>query len=202
MNELQHDVPRETLERLHVFEDLVIKWTPTINLVSRESSKVLWDRHVLDSLQMFRAAPPNFASWADIGSGGGFPGIVVAILAGDLPRAPKITLVESDARKCAFLRTALRETGSVAEVINDRIELAEPLETDVLSARALANLNTLLGFAERHLSASGTALFAKGARWQEEVVAAKSKWRFDYDVVKSELEADAAILRITGVSRV
>ncbi len=202
MNTLQRDVPRETLERLHVFENLVIKWTPKINLVSRESAKILWGRHILDSVQMFRAAPSNFASWADIGSGGGFPGIVVAILAGDLPRAPKITLVESDARKCAFLRTALRETGSFAEVINDRIELAEPLDADILSARALADLTTLISFAERHLSPSGTALFAKGARWQEEVAAAKSKWHFDYDVAKSELEADAAILRITGVSRV
>lgn len=202
MTLLLDNVSRGTMERLRAFENLVEKWTPKINLISRDSVASLWDRHILDSIQIYRAAPKGYANWVDIGSGGGFPGIIVAIMALEAPGSPQVTLVESDARKCAFLRAALRETGGVANVLNGRIEKIAPLEADVLSARALADLSTLLSFADRHLQSRGTAVFAKGAKWLDEVATAKSGWNFDCDVVRSNLEADAAILRISGVSRV
>jgi 16S rRNA (guanine527-N7)-methyltransferase len=199
---LLDDVSRETLDQLRALEDIAQKWTTKINLVSRESAKGLWERHILDSVQIYRAAPTKALHWADLGSGGGFPGLVVAIFAqaSDSPR--QITLVESDERKCAFLRAALRETGAVATIINERIEAVPPLNADVLSARALAELSTLMLYAERHLSSTGTAIFPKGAQWKSEVEAVKSEWKFDCSVIKSELKADAAILSIKGVSRV
>jgi 16S rRNA (guanine527-N7)-methyltransferase len=195
------DVSRETIDKLRSYERITQKWTKKINLVSRESSKFLWERHILDSVQIYRAAPGNIQHWVDLGSGGGFPGLVVAILAQASEAATQITLVESDERKCAFLHAALRETGAAATVLNERIELLAPLDADVLSARALADLSTLMGYAERHLAQDGTALFPKGSQWRNEIESAKSEWNFDYSAGKSYLEPDAAILSIKGVAR-
>ena len=194
------DVSRETLDRLRAFEALVRKWTRKINLVSKASVDDVWSRHILDSLQIYRMGPKEFSHWLDIGSGGGFPGIVVAIMAHG--SGAKVTMIESDARKCAFLRAALREVGVSGDVVTARIEEVAPMKADVLSARALADLSTLMTYAERHLSADGAALFAKGATWQQEVAAARSQWNFDLEAVKSDLVAESAILKISGASRV
>lgn len=195
------DVSRETQERLSVYAALVEKWNPKINLVSRASLPHLATRHIADSAQIHGLAPCPVAHWADLGSGGGFPGLVIAILAQQTDSPARVTMVESDARKSAFLRTVIRETGISATVLTERIEAAQPLTTDVLSARALADLSTLLAHAERHLAPGGTALFPKGAAWRQEVTAAQSKWKFDLQVDKSRTEPDAVILHITGVSR-
>jgi len=200
--DLESSVSRETFERLRTFEQMVRKWTARINLVSKDSLDDLWSRHILDSIQLYECAPAHFAHWVDMGAGGGFPGVVIAILANDAPDSPKVTLVESDARKCAFLRAALRETASRADVINGRIEDTEPLHADVVSARALADLTKLLGYVERHMLKDGVAILAKGTRWFDEISSAKSKWNFDVEAVKSELVAEAAVLKVTGVSRV
>lgn len=194
------DVSRETMDRLRAFEQIVKKWTPKINLVSRDSAYDIWGRHIADSVQLFEAVSPDRHTWVDLGSGGGFPGVVAAILAHGSDT--EVTMVESDGRKCAFLRAALRETGVDATVLNQRIEQVEPQNADVVSARALADLTTLLGYVERHLTQGGTAVFAKGAMWPQEVEAARSQWNFDLEAVKSKLVPEAAILKISGVSRV
>ena len=195
------DVSRETSERLKTFEALVHKWNPAINLVSRNSLAQLRERHILDSIQVYKAAPHNFDHWVDLGSGGGFPGIVIAILAAEAFPTQRATLIESDTRKAMFLRTALRETGVPATVLAERIEVAEPQNAQIVSARALADLTDLLGYAARHLAPEGVAIFPKGATWRDEVEAAKSQWNFSMEVVTSKLDPDAAILSITGVSR-
>ena len=144
------DVSRETFERLEVFSEVLTKWNPKINLVSRKSLEDLWTRHILDSVQVFEIAP-NTKTWLDIGSGGGLPGIIVAILAAERSPETKVTLMESDQRKCAFLRNAARECGVQVTVKSQRIEEAEPESAGVMSARALADLDILLGYSERHL---------------------------------------------------
>lgn len=195
------NVSRETLERLRCYEALVEKWNPKINLVSRSSLNDLWSRHVIDSIQVFRCnSRPGH--WVDIGSGGGFPGVVVAILAAVERSDVNVTLIESDRRKCAFLRTAARECGVKCNVLSKRIEHAEPQGADILSARALTNLSGLLGYCERHLSTDGLALFSKGVTWQKEVAEARNLWRFDVEPIDSETEAGAVILKIKGASRV
>ena len=131
-----------------------------------------------------------------------FPGLVVAIMAMEHASPGKVTLVEGDTRKCTFLRTVIRETGINASVLNARIENIPPLDADILSARALANLSTLLSFAERHMKPDGMAIFPKGTTWRKELEEAQSKWRFDYRFANSETEEGPVILRITGVSRV
>lgn len=195
------DVSRETLQRLDIYESLLIKWNPKINLVSRNSLHDLRTRHFADSLQLYALAPAE-GHWCDLGSGGGFPGLIAAILAADTPKPRQMTLIESDQRKAAFLRTAIRETGVQCTVLSERIEQAAPQAAQVLSARALADLTTLLGFAERHLAPGGLALFPKGASWKKEVETARQQWSFDCHPSMSETEPAAAILSITGVKRV
>ena len=202
MRELLTDVSRETMERLEIYEGLLKKWNPKINLVSKATIDDLWKRHFVDSAQIFSLAPEGFRSWVDIGSGGGFPGLVCAIMGAEKAPDAKFTLIESDARKCVFLRTVAREVGIAPTVVTDRIEHAPPAQADVMSARALADLKALLGFSERHLQKTGTALFPKGVSWEKEVQEARKSWFFDCEAITSETESGAVILRIGGISRV
>ena len=120
------NVSRETMDRLESFAALAKKWNPSINLVARSTLADLWDRHIVDSAQVYRFAPQNAVHWVDIGSGGGFPGIVVAAMAKELSPNTKFTLIESDQRKSTFLRTAARELDLKLTVLADRIEHAPP----------------------------------------------------------------------------
>lgn len=199
---LGRNVSRETRERLAQYEALLRKWNPTINLISRSTLDVIWERHFRDSVQVFDLAPDGAKKWADLGSGGGFPGLVAAILAADERPDLQVTLVESDQRKAAFLSTVARDAGVEVAVIAQRIEEVAPLDTDVLTARALAPLHRLLGHAERHLSPTGIALFQKGAAWRDEVQQALETWRFTYQNNTSVTDPAATVLSIGGISRV
>lgn len=195
------DVSRETRERLERYFELLKKWNPAINLVAKSTIEEAWTRHFIDSAQIFDLAPAGVQHWADLGSGGGFPGLVVATLAAGRASAMKTTLVESDRRKAAFLRTVARELDIVVEVIAERIEDVPPLRADVVSARALAPLSVLLDFAERHLVPGGTALFMKGAAYERELTDALASWRFDVQKIPSRTDRDAVILSIGGLAR-
>lgn len=200
------DVSRETRKRLDIYAGLLRTWNPKVNLVAPSTMGDLWRRHFADSAQLYHLAPKAIDHWADLGAGGGFPGLVIAILAHDLTQDAdtplRVTLVESDARKSTFLRSVLRETGVAATVITDRIESVAPLGACVVSARALAPMTKLLGFASRHLSPSGTALLPKGQNWQNELREAQQTWQFGYRTDKSVVQENSVILSITGVSRV
>lgn len=194
------NVSRETFAKLEAFAELVRKWNPKINLVSKNSLDDLWQRHILDSVQIFELAEGE-GQWVDLGSGGGFPGIVVAILNQEAQDF-KVTMVESDQRKCAFLRTAIRELGLTASVKTERIEQLDGLEADILSARALADLTQLLDFTELHLNPDGTALFPKGQNWQSEDRDAKKVWTYALEAIESKTNPAAAILKIKDIARV
>ena len=196
------DVSRETTERLQHLDVLLRKWTPKINLVSKNSVKESWSRHIIDSAQVFQSQAMGVDKWVDIGSGGGFPGLVVAILCKELRPELNVVLIESDQRKCAFLRSVVRETGVNAEVLTARIEQAEPQKADILSARALADLTTLLGFAERHLAPSGQCVFLKGASWQKEIQDAEKTWKFAYSQRRSITDPNAVVLTIGAPTHV
>lgn len=195
---LLRGVSRETIEKLHLYAELLTRWTKTINLVAPSSVANIWDRHVLDSAQIKRLAPPQWGHWVDIGSGGGLPGLVVAIM--DIDRQP-ITLVESDTRKCTFLRTVKRELNLNIDVRNERIEAVNLIDADVLSARALAPLNQLIGYADKILAPNGKAFFLKGERYQEELDQARNDWHFDLESSESLTQPQARILQISGIRR-
>lgn len=194
-------VSRETSERLETYAALLERWTKRINLISPRTLPDLWTRHFLDSAQLLSVAPKGAQSWADLGSGAGFPGAVVAILTRGAP-GPKVTLVESDQRKAAFLRSVARETGVGFDIISKRIEDIDPLRADIVSARALAPLDTLLGYAERHLAPGGRALFPKGQKAGHEVAEALEHWRIDCESHPSETDPEAVILSIGDIKRV
>ncbi|MGV6804784.1 MAG: 16S rRNA (guanine(527)-N(7))-methyltransferase RsmG [Ruegeria sp.] len=194
------NVSRETFERLEAFVYLLKKWNPKINLVSRNTLSEVWFRHVQDSVQVFRLVDPK-PHWVDLGSGGGFPGLVCAILGAEASPNTKFTLVESDQRKSAFLRTVIRETAVNCSVISRRIEAVEPLNADILSARALSDLSRLLFFCDRHLRKDGVAVFPKGATWKKEMFTAQQEWNFTTETANSLTDPQAVILKIKGVSR-
>ena len=194
-------VSRETSERLETYAHLLEKWNKAINLVAPTTIPTLWSRHILDSAQIFRHAPQG-GTWADIGTGGGFPGLVCAILAAE--QAPDVSfhLIESDQRKCTFLTTVLREVGLTAKVHAQRVEAVPPLGAQVLSARALAPLAALLEHAHRHLERDGKALFLKGAQHDEEIAKALESWAFDVQKHPSETDPAGAVLTIGNITRV
>lgn len=194
------DVSRETQARLDQFAVLVRKWSPRINLVSRSALSDLPTRHIADSAQLWRVAPIG-KTWVDLGSGGGFPGMVIAILAHELRPDLRVTLIESDKRKAAFLATAIRETGVNAEIIAERSETVSPQGADIVSARALAPLERLLGLVERHLAPGGRALLPKGAKWREELEDARRTWTFEWDAIPSIIDPSAVILSIGDIAR-
>jgi 16S rRNA (guanine527-N7)-methyltransferase len=191
------NVSRETLDKLKAYASLIEKWNPKINLVSRKSLPEIWERHISDSQQLTDLAPEK-GDWADLGSGGGLPGIVVAIMR----PLEKTILIESDQRKSAFLRTAVRELELGATVISKRIESTDPLGASVVSARALADLPTLLGYAAHHLRSDGVALLLKGKSWRDEDSAARALWSYDCEAITSKTNPEAAVLRIKDISRV
>lgn len=195
------DVSRETTERLDSYVALLAKWNPAINLIAKSTMPELWIRHILDSTQLLEVAPENARHWADLGSGGGFPGLVVAILASEKRPELRVTLVESDLRKAAFLNTVVREAGLGTCVCAERIESLPPLEADVLSARALAPLNKLLAYGARHLAEAGVAIFLKGAAHETEIAEALERWRFSVQKHPSRTDPEAVLLCIGDIAR-
>jgi 16S rRNA (guanine527-N7)-methyltransferase len=196
------DVSRETMDALSLYYKLLVKWNNSINLVAKSTLGDAWHRHFVDSAQLWSLAPARARSWVDIGSGGGFPGMVVAILAAEQRPDMVVTLVESDQRKATFLGAVARELRLSPQILAVRAELHPPLGADVLSARALASLDKLLEYSERHLAPTGIALFPKGEAAQAELDIARSRWRFSLQVHRSLTDPAAAILAIEGLSRV
>lgn len=188
-------VSRETRDRLACFEALVRKWQPAVNLVARSTLGEIWQRHILDSAQLWPLLPPGTRTLVDLGSGGGFPGLVLAVLG-----VPEVHLVESDQRKAAFLREAARCTGVSVKVHATRIEAVAPLSAEVVTARALAPLTDLLGYARRFLGPTGTALFLKGARLEEELTAAARVWDIrSVETIESITDRSGVVVRLRGI---
>jgi 16S rRNA (guanine527-N7)-methyltransferase len=195
------DVSRETEERLAAFAALVRKWNPAINLVSKTDAGQIWQRHILDSAQLFALAP-QARLWADLGSGGGFPGLVIAILARQHNPGLSVHLMEADRRKATFLAQAIRQLDLTAVLHVTRIDELQPLGADVVSARALAPLPLLCGLAQRHLAVGGVALFPKGEGVAAELRDCAGLWQMEVTQIPSLTRADGVILKIRGLRHV
>lgn len=192
----QTGVSRETLERLRAYADLLVRWQARINLVGPDTIPNLWQRHFLDSAQVFPILPQPVHRLVDMGSGAGFPGLVLAVMG-----VPDVHLIESDARKCAFLREVARVTGAKVTVHNARIEAVAPLGAGVVTARALAPLEKLLPWAERHLLPDGHCVFLKGKGSEDELTNASKEWNITFERIGSLTEPSAAILHLKEVRR-
>jgi 16S rRNA (guanine527-N7)-methyltransferase len=197
------DVSRETIERLQTMCEMVEKWNKTINLVSPTTVAELWDRHIMDSAQLFAFLPRNALHWVDVGSGGGFPGLVVSAYFRDHAPQTRMTLIESDQRKAVFLREASRAMGLETTVLTSRVETAEAQQADVISARALAPLSRLLSLAKYHLRLDGLAIFPKGESAEKEIADAQSTgWNFDLARHKSVTDPAGVILTLRNIQLV
>ena len=196
-------VSRETMGRLESYSQLLHKWQKTINLVSRDSLADLWRRHVLDSAQLAELIPADRPiTILDMGSGAGFPGLILAILALEQGRDWTVQLVESDSRKAAFLATVARETGIHTVIHNKRIENLDAIQADVITARALASIDNLIGYAVRFLAPDGQCLWLKGLGAEDELTAANKTWKMAVARIPSRSGSTGVILRIRDISRV
>jgi 16S rRNA (guanine527-N7)-methyltransferase len=191
-------VSAETLARLQLYADLLEKWQKKINLVGPATIPDLWQRHMLDSAQLFPLLPSPDCQIMDFGSGAGFPGLVLAIMG-----VPQVTLVESDGRKCAFLAEAMRVTGTgtTVRLENRRIEEVSPGPVDVVTSRALAPLDKLLALAEPFLGADTLCLFLKGKKADQELTEATKDWMMQVTKIPSQTDPSGTILKLENIAR-
>ena len=194
-------VSRETLGDLEQFEAEFRRWNERINLAAPSTLGHLWQRHILDSAQL-AALMPGALRWLDLGSGGGFPGVVVAILLKERPGA-SIDLVESNHKKASFLRSVLAAVGAPARVHVSRIEDSVPAvgKPEIVTARALAPLKQLLGLAEPWLAGGAVGLFHKGRDYAAEVAESRDAWHFDLIEHRSRIDSESRVLEISGLER-
>jgi len=184
----------ETIERLAAYLALLEKWQRRINLVGSGSMEDPWRRHILDSAQLLPLLPAGSPSVADLGTGAGFPGVILAIM-GDA----RVHLVESNARKCAFLSEVLRITETNATIHNKRIESLATLDVDVVTARGCANLLTLLDYARPLLAPSGICLFLKGQSVEAELTESQKKWTMRTQRITSRSDPTGVVLKLSDI---
>lgn len=198
MNELefqnQTGVSRETLDKFSRYVELLNKWQKAINLVSKTTLPDVWNRHILDSYQILGHAPIQNGVWVDMGSGAGFPALIVA-MATDFD----VHIIESDTRKCQFMREVSRETSSKVTIHSKRIENIEPFEADIISARALASLEKLLNFSAPFSTEKTTHLYLKGQDVDVELTNAAKCWRMDAIKHPSLSSSEGSVLELRNV---
>ncbi len=188
-------VSDDTLARLAAYMEVLGKWQRRINLVGRRTVADAWRRHVLDSAQLLPLLPANAGTVLDMGSGAGFPGLVLAVM-GTAP----VRLVEANGRKCAFLREVVRATEASAIVQNCRIEDLEPFAADVVTARALAPLEKLIAHARPFLAGGGLCLFLKGRMAQRELTESSKNWMMTVTRIDSISDPSGVILKLEDIS--
>lgn len=191
---------RETLDMLQVYGELLVKWQNRLNLVGAGTLHDLWSRHMLDSAQLWPLMDADAARITDLGSGAGFPGLVLAIMAGS--DGPALQLIESDARKCAFLETVIRATGANARVVRARIETNPVPPAPIVTARACAPLNKLLSYTAPLLEKGGVALFLKGRSVEQELTVARRHWTMTVVRHQSQSDPSGTILELRRIRRV
>jgi 16S rRNA (guanine527-N7)-methyltransferase len=189
-------VSRETVARLEDYAQLLKRWSGRINLVSRNTLGDLWRRHFLDSAQLLSLIPEKTRSLVDLGSGAGFPGLVLAILG-----VPGVELIESDKRKAVFLREAARIANAPVKIVDSRIETVKPHQADVVTARAFAPLDKLLPLAQRFIGAKTVCLFLKGEQVADELTAVRHDWRMAAAQLPSRADPRGVILKLEQVTR-
>lgn len=188
-----------TLERFDSYTKSLVHWNNHINLVAPSTLDDVWKRHLLDSAQLWKDEISMPSRWVDIGSGGGFPGLVVALIAADRGVDLEFIFVEADTRKAAFLRSVSSQLGLRATTLVDRIEKVPALDADVISARACAPLAKLLGYSRCHLNPAGQARFLKGRRYRSELTEAKRRWHVKVTVCESVTDPEGAVITIADV---
>lgn len=189
-------VSRETLDKLTLYAEILNQWQKSINLVGPKTLPEIWERHFLDSAQLWSHLPPNCSSLVDFGSGAGFPAMVLAIMG-----IPDVHMIESDVRKSAFLQEVARQTSTKVTIHNQRIEKVKNLQVAVVTARAFASIEEILPLAVTFLSEKGEIYLLKGKSYQEELTQARKTWHIEGDDFPSLSDPSGRILKLKEVRR-
>jgi 16S rRNA (guanine527-N7)-methyltransferase len=189
---ITQNVSRETQDKLRAYHELLLQWQERINLIANVENA--WERHFIDSAQLIDLFRTRNCQLLDMGSGAGFPGLVLAILG-----IEDVHLVESDLRKTLFLKEAARITNTKVTIHNRRVESLPKLNADVVTARAMADLDMLLNYAYPHMKKDAFCIFPKGKNWSIELEVARRSWSFDVQTTSSITSDDSALLRIQNV---
>lgn len=190
----------DVVARLSKYETLLRAWNEHTNLIAPSTAGSIWERHFWDSAQIVSLIPPGTKSIADLGAGAGFPGLVLAALMQNGPDAT-VHLVDATQKKCRFLAEAAAAMNVKVQIHWDRAETLTPLNADVVTARAVAGLDSLFALVERHLKPDGLALLLKGAKANEELTAARRAWDFAVNKVPSRSDSAGMVLCVTGLRR-
>ena len=201
--ELQkYNVSRETILKLKDFVAILRDWNEKMNLVSKNSMEDVWERHVLDSLQLIEYLPTTVKSLVDIGSGAGFPGVVLAIAMQEKFPMTQVTLVESITKKTVYLKDVCQKLGlNNVKIENDRVENIVFKNVDVITARAVAALDVLCGYAYKISNKQTEMLFLKGQSHAQEDAAARQKWRYDADIRPNRYADGGVIMKLRNLRK-
>lgn len=197
-----YNVSRETFDKLKSCQTMLSEWQQKFNLVSSNTLEDSWNRHFLDSAQLFPLLPKDAEVMYDFGSGAGFPGMVLAIMANEKMPRLQVNLVESTTKKTLYLNAVREQLGVRVNVLNDRIEKLPAAKADVITSRALASLNELLGYAVRFCKPETVCIFPKGKKYAEELAEAHRCWRFKCQILPSCQSEEGRILVITSLSKI
>ena len=199
---LQYGVSRETFKKIEQFVELLKDWNQKMNLVSRNSLEVLWERHILDSAQLISYIPSQTKRVLDIGSGAGFPAVVLAILLQEINPDAEVIMVESIKKKTVYLNDVCSKLGlSNVKVLNCRVESSALPKPDIITARAVAALDILCGYVDIVGKSNTESLFLKGKSYQEEIAEANKHWKFDLDVISNKYSDDGVILKLSKLRK-
>lgn len=196
---LPYDVSRETFDLLKRYEASLHEWQQRMNLVSKNSLEFAWQRHFLDSMQVYSLLPKDAQIVYDLGSGAGFPGMVLAIMAKENTPYLNFKLVESIAKKTLYLNEVKKMSGANVEILNQRIETIKPEIADAITSRALASLQDLLKYARPFCGEKTECIFLKGRSYETEVAEARKNWKFDLEMIPSQQSSDGVILIIRNL---
>ena len=207
-NQLNYDfllnkihVSRETCDLLSVYYDMLIDWNKKINLVSRKSISSSWNRHFLDSAQLWLYLPKNTRKWLDFGSGAGFPGLVAGVISKELKPDLKFILVEKNKKKANFLHEVVKEIGLKVEILSKNVELIKPQKADFITSRAFGNLDQLLRISYIHKNNNNTiCIFPKGVNFLEEIEISTNNWNYELEKIKNIIDDNSFILKIRNIS--
>ncbi|MBY0501154.1 MAG: 16S rRNA (guanine(527)-N(7))-methyltransferase RsmG [Alphaproteobacteria bacterium] len=193
------NVSRETIHRLEIYKRELEHWQKSINLIASSTVPHLWKRHFEDSLQLLSYISTKKQKLIDLGSGAGFPGLVLAI---SQPETLDVTLIESDRKKCFFIENVSRETKTRVNILNSRIESFEGIYGDIITSRALAPLPQLLKYALPYMKKESMCLFLKGKGVEDEIEEAQKEWEFILEIFPSLTDSKGNILKITNLRRI
>ncbi len=196
-----YDVSRETFSKLKIYHSLLCEWQNKFNLVSNSSLEDAWNRHFLDSIQLFNLIPKNSKIMYDFGSGAGFPGMVLAIIANEKMPELEVNLVESILKKTMYLNEVKKQTNTVVNILNSRIENLPSQVADVITSRAMSSLKDLLGYAFPFCDKNTICIFPKGKKYNEELAEAHKYWKFKCKILPSQQSEEGRILVISNISK-